>query len=265
MCPQRSPPRKTVVCTQPVWDLAGVDAADPALVRTWLEYHLDVLGLDHIQMYDVDGSWGPRLQPFVDEGRVSYVPSLDRVLQPRVPFLDCPMCHYLLGQTHCLFEHSSAEWMVHLHFVDSFLVPDAWDPETGAPRVPLSVALDNLTAQNCHAAVVATYEFRPGAGVPGGGVLANHTLRPTLGDGVGIFHSIADTDVYSHGPMREEWGKARDVRFSVGVVEGWQMNHYTYLFARSFIDPAQQAREQSNSIVDTILLDRLKPHLERAF
>jgi hypothetical protein len=42
--------------------------------------------------------------------------------------------------------------MVFLHFVDTFLVPDAW--VDGRPRVPLRAVFENLTAQQHHAGVL---------------------------------------------------------------------------------------------------------------
>ena len=48
---------KTALCTQQVWDFAFLEQHVPKHTEFWFRYHIDVLGIDEIYLYDLDGSF----------------------------------------------------------------------------------------------------------------------------------------------------------------------------------------------------------------
>ena len=50
-------------CTQVLFGYAAFEARWPGLVRAWLAYHVHVLGIDAMLVYDWDGSFAPVVRP----------------------------------------------------------------------------------------------------------------------------------------------------------------------------------------------------------
>merc|ERR1719247_3062916 len=146
--PLRSAPRirRTALCTQQAYDAGGLEARAPGHLDFWLRYHTDVLGVEDVYLYDVDGS-------FADHPTVAYLRAQDRLVYSaafaRIP----PMAElfethgvkyrtaYLLQglvQHHCWQQaRHGTEWL--------FMVPHAWDMLLFSPEgAPVSELVDTL-------------------------------------------------------------------------------------------------------------------------
>merc|ERR1711957_88839 len=76
--------RLVTACTTALWDFHDVESQAPGYFKSWLQYHLDILGIDHINIYDVDGSFESVVSPWVAAGRVSYIPRVNELLSPGI-------------------------------------------------------------------------------------------------------------------------------------------------------------------------------------
>lgn len=66
MCRLDRPRQELAICSSPVYNWA------PSLVVEWIEYHR-ILGVEHVYLYDRDGSYGKALEPLVKAGAVTVI------------------------------------------------------------------------------------------------------------------------------------------------------------------------------------------------
>lgn len=101
----------------------------PFVLEDWLSYHLEYLGFDHGEIYDVDGSFAEALEPWARSsswrksslayhkawpGRLS---SVLEALSKKQPY-----CTETLAYAHCLTKHRAlSRWVALLHAPDEYL------------------------------------------------------------------------------------------------------------------------------------------------
>merc|ERR1712129_168838 len=105
----------------------------PWVVDDWLDYHLDHLGFEHAELYDIDGS----LQPFLERraargaknsrgtATISYWKAWPANLS--VALTDAsrahPYCTETWAYAHCLTTHRAlSRWVMLLHAPDEFVM-----------------------------------------------------------------------------------------------------------------------------------------------
>ena len=72
---------RVVGCTQPLYGLVRMQKAWPGLIRKWVKYHLHMVGIDHLFIYDNDGSFEEAaresqldLESYIENKKVTYFP-----------------------------------------------------------------------------------------------------------------------------------------------------------------------------------------------
>ena len=125
LCAEDPGPRKRLVgCTKPLWDAVDLAKSQPYMFQDWMNYHLE-LGVDHLQIYDLDGSFAGPLRPFMEAGTATHVPNFaDRFDEALGEWSDT-VSHFCLephAQDHCIWSwRGRADWVVAIESPDVFL------------------------------------------------------------------------------------------------------------------------------------------------
>lgn len=128
LCPRGDAHRhfRVAACSQPLF---GVDRHQ-VLVGDWLEYHL-AFGIEHIVVYDSDGSAAAAVAGYVANGSVTYFPmwASNTLRSPFVSNLTAHgamYCAEASAEAHCLAHlRGRSSWLFILHSFDEFLSSDA--------------------------------------------------------------------------------------------------------------------------------------------
>lgn len=142
--------RAVTACSEARFRFDLIEHFRPGITAFWLRWHLDVIGIDHIDLYDNDGSMLPILQNIEDKepdldlaSRVTYRkswpsslgPDVAELLQPQSSSIhrvyarfegECsrPILLVQLQNQHCLIANRGrSRWVLNLHNQDLFLVP----------------------------------------------------------------------------------------------------------------------------------------------
>ncbi|CAK0799261.1 unnamed protein product [Prorocentrum cordatum] len=117
------PLRNVTVCTKPLFKSGELLEKDPDLIDNWIEYHR-LLGVDHFQIYDTDGSFSHSF-PNAVQGSVTYVGQFPALISEKFATLEKEGFHScLISQSydHCFFENAqTSRWVLHLHAPDSYV------------------------------------------------------------------------------------------------------------------------------------------------
>ncbi|CAE8597703.1 unnamed protein product [Polarella glacialis] len=119
---------RTALCSQQAWDFPGLESRAPGHVELWFRFHIDVLGIDEVYLYDLDGSF--ENLDFVQElrarGRLIYdesirdVPPLGDIYRPTGMSVHTAHFAQSLVQQHCWQSaRHNADWVIS--------VPHGWD------------------------------------------------------------------------------------------------------------------------------------------
>jgi len=92
---------RLVACTQPLYNFEHLDKQVPGHVLGWLLYQFEVVKVDHVFVYDTDGSFADVVRPFVKGGQVTYFPRFVELFNRR--FVR-PMARHSFGTCPCVFE-----------------------------------------------------------------------------------------------------------------------------------------------------------------
>jgi len=135
------PRRKLVACSKPLWNASELEGVQPYLMQDWVHYHAE-LGIEHFQIYDLDGSFGDTLSPLQEEGAVTHIPFFASRYGPRLHAASqdrTPFCLEPQAQDHCAWSwRGRADWVIYIESPDVFL----WSSVLGGPPRKLTELLD---------------------------------------------------------------------------------------------------------------------------
>jgi len=162
--------RQLTVCSNPRFNAAGLDRE----FREWIHYHL-LIGVDHVVLYDTDGTLEELARPYVNAGNVTYfarwtslfgekhqrVLRGDFQLYPETETSDDDQVHatginnrYLFdpqAESHCVWlNRGRSEWVVVLHNYDEYL-----SSANGLRAGVRKEVLDALSAAKAHSPISA--------------------------------------------------------------------------------------------------------------
>jgi hypothetical protein len=184
--------RRVTICTQPLFNAAAVERKNPGLIRNWLWYHLEVLGVSHFQMYDLDGSFAPYVTEFSD--KMTYLPHWSNQVSSEMMGKyshNCKYCSEMLAYDHCLFSNRGiSDWVLVLHAPDCFIAPPPNSP------THISFLLNQAEAKKPRVSSMIIRRINIGAGPASQSIGANET-HPG-----GVHHgkkSILETHTYAAG------------------------------------------------------------------
>merc|ERR1711924_343620 len=101
---------------------SNVEARFPGLVEWWLLHHLNALKLDHLVVYDMDGSFREPLEAWIYAGRVTYVGNFPDMIGFSPPGAEkCKRCLQVAALNHCMSsQRRVSEWILKVHSIDGF-------------------------------------------------------------------------------------------------------------------------------------------------
>jgi len=112
LCLVRKPMMRVSFCSQPLYGFHGMRAETPSVVEDWLEYHLEHLGIEHAEVYDVDGSFREAMEPWTRSSllrgsTVTYHQNWPATLSPSLQQAaeGNPYCTELFAYAHCVTTH----------------------------------------------------------------------------------------------------------------------------------------------------------------
>mmetsp|Transcript_90484 Transcript_90484/g.230127 ORF Transcript_90484/g.230127 Transcript_90484/m.230127 type:complete len:512 (+) Transcript_90484:50-1585(+) len=125
-------------CSMPLYGMRELKHELPMALEDWLAYHLNVAGLEHAEIYDVDGSFEEALRPelrewLVASGKLTYHKRWPETLSAGMAKLSAahPSCSETWAYLHCLTTHRAlSRWVVILHSPDEYLAA----PTAARPR-----------------------------------------------------------------------------------------------------------------------------------
>ena len=203
LCRVQQPVLPISFCSQPLYSFNSMSEEWPYLMEDWLAYHLDYLGFSHGDIYDVDGSFAPAMEPWTQsnswrKNTVSYFREWPKQLSVQLENISKahPYCTEMLAYAHCLTSHAArSRWVALLHAPDEYLIARK-TPYVGALPDVMRFLSDDLPKElpfaffQVNAVSFASERkdskeemYRQGGGKPGkrGGVLATSRQRMPMG------------------------------------------------------------------------------------
>ena len=117
-------------CTLPLYGLSALQTELPWIVEDWLQYHLEYLGIQHAQIYDIDGSFEQALENWTRwsdhrRGFVTYQKEWPKTLSDALTRMsrDHPCCTEIFAYAHCTTtQRALSRWVLLLHSPDEYVV-----------------------------------------------------------------------------------------------------------------------------------------------
>lgn len=126
LCRVEQPLLEASFCTMPLYGHAALQQELPWAVEDWLSYHLDFVGFQRGEIYDVDGSFASAVRARSRKGRggISYHGQWPRALSQRMADMSqqYPSCSETWAYAHCLTTHRAlSRWVMILHSPDEYV------------------------------------------------------------------------------------------------------------------------------------------------
>ena len=130
LCMVRRPMMNMAFCTLPLYGLSALQTELPWIVEDWLQYHLEYLGIQHAQIYDIDGSFEQALENWTRwsdhrRGFVTYQKEWPKTLSDALTRMsrDHPCCTEIFAYAHCTTtQRALSRWVLLLHSPDEYVV-----------------------------------------------------------------------------------------------------------------------------------------------
>lgn len=193
------------------------------MLSQWLRYHLDILGFDHFQIYDLDGSMAPYVEPFKD--RISYYPRWSDSISPEMfgrIWTDCRYCNEMIAYDHCMMTNrDNSDWVMVLHAPDCYVSPPK------KVRQPVEDLLQRVEAIDPPVSSVVLRRHNIGFG-PGGldkrGLLRNrYRARAALDNGMPLVRPAQTVSLNVHNPVHRQGQREGP---ALDPDTDWRCNHY---------------------------------------
>ncbi|CAE7255583.1 unnamed protein product [Symbiodinium sp. CCMP2592] len=132
LCLVRRPLMRLAFCAQTLYNLPGLQREVPWVVEDWLHYHMEYLGIEHAQLYDIDGSLEAALENWTrsrihTRSFVSYEKRWPSTLSDDLARLSTehPFCTEMHAYAHCATtQRALSRWVLMLHSPDEYVVPN---------------------------------------------------------------------------------------------------------------------------------------------
>lgn len=143
LCRVEQPLKLASFCSQPLYGLVQMQQEVPWAVDDWLEYHLEHLGFELGEVYDVDGSLAQalgaqRIRELERRGKLVYHARWGANLSRSFASISQrhPYCAETWAYAHCLTTHRAlSRWVLLLHAPDEYLVAHRRSEERGVLKV----------------------------------------------------------------------------------------------------------------------------------
>jgi len=259
--PSSKPHVRTAMCTQQTWDASFLESRIPGHLDLWFSYHLEVLGIDQIYLYDLDGSFADLevVAYWRAAGRIIYEDAFGEIQPLKRVFEDLGLntgsAHLTqtLVQHHCLQQaKTNADWIVS--------VSHGWDMMLFSPTQTLNELLDSLPEDALTfipAVRYGTKEETP-AGNTGGNVFSRFPHRndlnlpmdtmgipeeriligsPRLLDGLLLSDAVTRLGSQLYSSLRQGLGFSERAQWNPHIVDPvlWRANHYVELLGRKLV------------------------------
>mmetsp|Transcript_1985 Transcript_1985/g.7573 ORF Transcript_1985/g.7573 Transcript_1985/m.7573 type:complete len:644 (+) Transcript_1985:523-2454(+) len=113
----RRPRRFVSACAVALHNASHVARLGPHIVEDWINYHL-AIGVEHLTILDVDGSFEGVLRPFVEDGSVTYHGAFPHSVSPKLGLLSEGWPTALEPQMleYCVWsQRHSSDWVLRLY------------------------------------------------------------------------------------------------------------------------------------------------------
>eukprot|EP00931_Biecheleriopsis_adriatica_P072958 TRINITY_DN47339_c0_g1_i1.p1 TRINITY_DN47339_c0_g1~~TRINITY_DN47339_c0_g1_i1.p1 ORF type:complete len:481 (-),score=73.17 TRINITY_DN47339_c0_g1_i1:81-1481(-) len=228
LCRQPDPlptPINMAVCTQPLFKLH----LHPRVLNDWLAYHRDVLQIEEIDVYDIDGSAAASNKPGVMYfGR--FQEALGSSWLRQATEASSPYVTEVLAEMHCLYRHRAlgTKWVSYLHSPDEFLTSRTLQDR--AASAPLYWDLLSDVGRLSWIALSARNFGGPDAGSDHPAVSRFTSYNPHTSDSGSFMPLVKPANVLS---LHVHWARARRPELLTWLTdpETLRVNHYLDLFA----------------------------------
>lgn len=129
LCRVQQPLKRISFCSQPLYGVHRLQQELRWVIDDWLSYHLDHLGFEHAELYDIDGSLAAPLERWLRRGRVtggvryraSWPANLSSSLAAHSRHH--PYCAETYAYAHCITTHRAlSRWVMFLHAPDEYVM-----------------------------------------------------------------------------------------------------------------------------------------------
>lgn len=133
VCLVEKPLRKISFCTQPLYGLDRIVDELPWALDDWLAHHLILLGFEHAEVYDNDGSFSVMFDAWMQRNRsdastLTYHKNWPEFLSQRLAGLSkrYPYCAETWAYAHCVVtQRALSRWVALLHAPDEYVFVSA--------------------------------------------------------------------------------------------------------------------------------------------
>ncbi|CAK9100188.1 unnamed protein product [Durusdinium trenchii] len=130
LCPRsRAVVRRVSACSSPLHHADRIHKLLPHAVEDWLNYHF-AIGIEHFTVFDTDGSYKRFVQPFVEQGLVTYHERFPYQVSPKLGLAaeakELRKQRHMLLEPHalelCIWENRQvSDWVVVIHSFEEYL------------------------------------------------------------------------------------------------------------------------------------------------
>jgi hypothetical protein len=207
----------------------------PFAFDLWLYYHFDLLGLTHMYVHDLGDSFRSVMQPYIDSGRVTYVPHFGRKVSPTMENLTAQRGLGMASLEQIAFDRCLMHARGRYRFavvlgVDDFLVPAT--PGLGIQDLVLRLASseqNSFLLERIHFGPCLSGSQRDAAGP--NLVMRRHRCHTTPGRG-GVFPVVDPVrvdylDSHSAVPRYHDFRSlAKPWNVRLDPRKDWKIHHY---------------------------------------
>eukprot|EP00928_Gymnodinium_smaydae_P026642 TRINITY_DN20854_c0_g1_i1.p1 TRINITY_DN20854_c0_g1~~TRINITY_DN20854_c0_g1_i1.p1 ORF type:complete len:552 (-),score=56.78 TRINITY_DN20854_c0_g1_i1:342-1997(-) len=298
LCRVQRPLIRMAFCSQPLYGLHGLQKEVPGVVEDWLSHHLERLGVQHAEIYDVDGSFGavaqsrwfrrpPRWHDSAMTpttlGTLTYRGNFPANLSGALASVsrEHPYCTEMFAYAHCLTTFRAiSRWVMLLHAPDEYVVlPPMQKPRHDDPRI-LDIVLEEMTntlpkEEPVGMAMVEAASFARGdaedpsvdaavaypANLPGHVVGVSQRRSPIFYQHTPLLDPAVCTSAGAHTCYAESFATYRALTFAVDPSR-MVVHHYVEMLERNRGRCAKQ--HKACNVADTSavwLVPRMRAHL----